>query len=64
MTAQPALFQAPTACPVGDCQAIRGEAQDKVITCRVDLDRATGEHRKRPAACLNAHDPSKAELPY
>ena len=54
---QPELFDVtrtvPTACPVGNCQAIRLPGQHQVSTCAHDLE---PEHRRRPNGCLNTID--------
>lgn len=61
---QRALFDADTTvdkpCPVPGCGAIRLPGQDQVVTCAHDLN---PEPRRRPAACLNAHDPHTAPFP-
>lgn len=65
---EPRLFDpattTPTRCPVGSCGAIRFPGQDRVPTCDVDRQRATGDWVRRPKACLNQHDPATASIPY
>lgn len=65
---QPGLFDPNTtvdmACPVPGCQAVRFAGQERALTCRHDLDQASGAiPARRPKACLNTIDPQHAPFP-
>ena len=64
---QPELFDTSrtvsTACPVPGCGAIRLPGQDRVVTCDVDLARATA-WVTRPPNCLNMPKPQHTGIPY
>jgi hypothetical protein len=53
----------PTWCTVLGCGAIRLPGQTVVPTCNIDKERALGNWRFRPTACLNAYDPATAAWP-
>lgn len=52
-----------TACPVPGCGAVRLPQQERVPTCAIDQQRATGDWPRRPQSCLNSVDPATAEWP-
>lgn len=64
MDAQPALFDVDrtqdTRCPV--CGATRPAGEHQAADCEFDRDREP--RARRPAACLNAHQPEHAPIPY
>ena len=49
-------------CPVETCGAKLASQHDKSGDC--DYDHCREDYRKRPAGCLNAHDPRYADLPF
>jgi hypothetical protein len=46
------------------CGAVREPGQDKAPLCLNDQDKASGDYRPRPKACLNHFDPHTATIPY
>lgn len=65
MSEQRALFDAtrtvPVRCPV--CHTIRDAGEDRAPGCDIDRDRQNGTWQRRPAGCLNQHNPETAPFP-